>query len=72
LPDLRAPKWLEHGTTEFAVDPLSSAAWFDGFAGRRPVRTDPAPTVPAATWLLATGWRARGGGPIGPGETPAP
>jgi putative transposase len=59
-------------STALAVDPLSSAAWFDGFAGRPPVRTDPAPTAEATTWLLATGWRARGGGAIRPGETPAP
>jgi REP element-mobilizing transposase RayT len=54
----------------FAVDPLSSAAWFDGFLGRPPVRTDPAPTVAPTTWLLTTGWRARGGGPIRLGEMP--
>jgi REP element-mobilizing transposase RayT len=61
---------LKHGSTALAVDPLSSAAWFDGFLDRPPVRTDPAPTVPATTWLLATGWHARGGGPIRPGEMP--
>jgi hypothetical protein len=54
-----------------AVDPFSSAPWFDGFAGHPPVRTDPAPTVAASTWLLAAGWRARGGGRIRPGEAPA-
>jgi REP element-mobilizing transposase RayT len=62
---------VKHGSTAFAVDPLSSAAWFDGFAGRPPVRTDQAPTVRAATWLLAAGWRVRGGGAIRPDETPA-
>jgi REP element-mobilizing transposase RayT len=62
---------LKHGSTAFAVDPCSSAAWFDGFAGRAPVRTNPAPTVPAATWLLATGWQTRGGGAILPAEMPA-
>ena len=61
---------LKHGSTAFAVDPCSSAPWFDGFAGRSPVRTDPGPTVPASTWLLATGWRARGGGAIRSDETP--
>ncbi len=61
---------LKHAATALAVDPLSSSAWFDGFAGRPPVRTDPAPIVAASTWLLATGWRARGGGPIRPGESP--
>jgi hypothetical protein len=53
------------------VDPLSSAAWFDGFSGRSPVRSDPAPVTQAETWLLATGWRARGGGAIRPDELPA-
>jgi REP element-mobilizing transposase RayT len=61
----------KHGSTAFAGDPCSSAAWFDGFAGRPPVRTDPAPTVAASTELLATGWRARGGGPVRRGEAPA-
>jgi REP element-mobilizing transposase RayT len=60
---------LKHGSTAFAVDPCSSAAWFDGFLGRRPIRTDRAPTAPAATWLLRAGWRR--GGAIRPGETPA-
>jgi REP element-mobilizing transposase RayT len=60
----------KHGSTALAVDPCSSAAWFDGFLGRPPVRTDAAPTVAAATWLLAAGWRVRGGGAIRPGETP--
>jgi hypothetical protein len=59
------------GSTALAEDPLSSAAWFDGFAGRPPLRTDPAPIVAAATWLLATGWRARGGGAIRPGKAPS-
>ena len=65
---------LKHGSTAFAVDPLSSAAWFDGFAGRPPARTDAAPVAPATTWLLATGWRARGGRRDSPrrGAGPAP
>src|SRR5262249_42551159 len=62
---------LKHGSTAFAVDPCSSAAWFEGFAERPPARTDPAPVVAPKTWLLATGWRARGGGPLLPGDTPA-
>jgi hypothetical protein len=57
---------LKHGST---VDPLSSAAWFGGFAGRPPARTDAPPTVSAGTWLLRTGWRR--GGAIRPGEMPA-
>jgi hypothetical protein len=60
----------KHGSTALAVDPLSSAPWFDGFAGRPPARTDAAPVVPPATWLLATGWRTRAGGALRPAETP--
>jgi REP element-mobilizing transposase RayT len=59
----------KHGSTALAVDPLSSAPWFDGFAGRPPVRTDPAPVIRPATWLLGTGW-LRAGGAIRPGEGP--
>jgi REP element-mobilizing transposase RayT len=62
---------LKHGSTAFAVDPCSSAAWFDGFEGHPPVRTDPAPIVAPTTWLLAAGWRARGGGAIRLGEAPS-
>jgi REP element-mobilizing transposase RayT len=45
------------------VDPLTSAAFFDGWRlpYRDPrARDGPAPVVPAGTWLLATGWRFRG------------
>ncbi len=62
---------LKHDVTALAVDPASSAAWFDGFADRPPVRRDMAPVAAATTWLLAAGWRARGGGPIRAGEAPA-
>ncbi|HKA86623.1 MAG TPA: transposase [Haliangiales bacterium] len=62
---------LKHGSTAFAVDPCSSAAWFDGFDGRPPARTDPAPIVAPKTWLLATGWRARAGGALRADEAPA-
>ncbi|HKA89634.1 MAG TPA: transposase [Haliangiales bacterium] len=61
---------LKHGSTACAVDPCSSAAWFDGFDGHPPARTDPAPVVPPRTWLLATGWRARGGGALGADDVP--
>ncbi len=45
------------------VDPLSSAAFFDGW--RLPyhdprARDGPTPVEPANTWLLGTGWRFRG------------
>jgi REP element-mobilizing transposase RayT len=60
------------------IDPCSSGAWFDGWsvsprsATDPPRATDPPPVRPAATWLLSTGWRERGGGPIRPDEGPGP
>src|SRR5262249_27982078 len=61
---------LKHGSTACAVDPCSSAAWFDGFADQPALRSDPAPIVPPKTWLLATGWRARAGGALRADEAP--
>jgi len=53
--------------SKYWIDPLSSAPWFTGWkhAVRDPStrREGPPPIVPAATWLLQTGWR-RGGGPL--------
>jgi len=46
-----------------ALDPLSSAEWFDGFASARPpaFRSIGPPCVATArTWLLRVGWRKRG------------
>lgn len=63
----------KHGTRIFgegAVDPRSSAIRFKGWT--RPIfwpfPDDPWPDATARTWLLATGWRTRGGGPIDPRE----
>ncbi len=41
------------------VDACSSAAWFDGFAQRRP-ETSPSPVRAPRTWLAGVGWRRRG------------
>jgi len=57
------------GPTARAVDPLSSAAWFDGFANREAARHDAAPVARPATWLVLSGWR-RAGGPIRDDERP--
>jgi hypothetical protein len=51
----------KHGETVDAVDPCSSAAWFDGFAEHGPRRADQAPVHGATVWLLTTGWRKAGG-----------
>jgi hypothetical protein len=52
----------KHGQDRGLVtDPYSTAAAFDGW--RRPIRAEPdgpladAPTTPARTWMLTTGWR---------------
>ena len=50
---------------------FSSAPWFDGWSDARPPRAGPAPVASSRTWLLSTGWRLRGGGPLRPGECPA-
>jgi hypothetical protein len=50
------------------IDPCSSGPWFADWAGSpsqpppwlSALRRRPAPTRPAQTWLLATGWRKHG------------
>ena len=47
------------------IDPCSSAPWFAHWATdvprwKRNVVDEPAPTVKAETWLLATGWMKLG------------
>jgi REP element-mobilizing transposase RayT len=59
----------KHGETADAVDPFSSAAWFDGFAEHGPLRWDQAPVHAPRVWLLTVGWR-KVGGPIRGGEDP--
>ena len=48
----------------FWIDPCSSAAWFDGWAGpirsHRELTAQSRPTERARTWLLAVGWRRHG------------
>ena len=65
----------KHGTRmigDGVVDIMSSAQRFTGWA--QPLRWlfDDGlrwPDTPPGTWLLHTGWRTRGGGPIDPRET---
>lgn len=51
------------GRPSLALDPLSSAEWFDGFADPLPFRfrsTGPPCIALPTTWLLRTGWRRHG------------
>ena len=49
----------KHGMrTDAAIDPYSSAAWFDGFTRSAP-RAGP-PIRPPRTWLASIGWRRHG------------
>ena len=47
-----------------ALDPASSARWFDGWRGHVPIaaasRTGVRAVARARTWLLAVGWRRHG------------
>jgi putative transposase len=76
---LRSPREVRHGLVYVlmnfrkhqansggaAIDPYSSAPWFDGFrardGGARRAESDGAPPVSAPrTWLAARGWRRSG------------
>jgi putative transposase len=43
-----------------AIDPYSSAPWFDGFHEAPPDPAGPSPTWRPRTWLASKGWRRRG------------
>ena len=63
----------KHGTRmigDGAVDPKSSAPRFGGWIAPLPWVFDdgPWPQRPPRTWLLGTGWRTHGGGPLDPRE----
>jgi putative transposase len=49
----------KHGRRISDLDPLSSAAWFDGWRDRGPA-PERAPVAAPRTWLLSTGWRRLG------------
>jgi len=51
-----------------ALDPCSSALWFDGFKSRSLTEREPSPVCQSRTWLGGVGWRRHGG--IRPGERP--
>jgi hypothetical protein len=52
----------KHGawTSRTRVDPLSSAAWFDGWLEAEPEPAQSSPTATPSTWLLRLGWRIHG------------
>ena len=54
------------------VDPFTSGAWFEGWAGPIGVlgAEEPSPVAHARTWLLGVGWRRSG--LIDPNEVPGP
>ena len=50
----------KHGNVARGLDPCSSARWFTGWrTSTRPI-AEPAPIVPAQTWLASVGWRRLG------------
>lgn len=59
---------FEHKFSVAWIDPYSSSAWFEGWTTCPPKPSGPAPVATATTWLLSTGWRERGGGPINANE----
>jgi REP element-mobilizing transposase RayT len=73
-------KHLPSKEAAVSLDPCSSAIWFGGFGragpelealARSPIGRVARCVVAPKTWLLADGWRLRGGGPIHPREAPA-
>ena len=49
-----------HPNDRRAIDPCSSAAWFDGFRTLPANPIEPSPTWQARTWLATKGWRRHG------------
>jgi len=61
---------LGHRLSPGWIDEYASGAWFSGWdVPPRAPAGDP-PVAPPKTWLLAAGWRERGGGPIRRDEMP--
>jgi putative transposase len=52
--------WRKHEPAARGLDPLSSAAWFEGW--RKPAQPDggSSPVARARTWLASVGWKLRG------------
>jgi hypothetical protein len=67
-----------HGEPVGDIDVYSSAWYVDGWRADRwrrgldpPDNPDGPPVARPTTWLLASGWNLRGGGPIDTAEVPA-
>jgi REP element-mobilizing transposase RayT len=52
------------------MDECASGAWFTGWSAPPRTPAGEPPVTPPKTWLLSTGWRDRGGGPIRRDEMP--
>ena len=52
--------WRRHRVGTGALDPCSSAVWFDGWVRSVPSAVGARPVVPPRTWLAAVGWRRQG------------
>jgi REP element-mobilizing transposase RayT len=49
-----------HSDPRPALDPCSSAPWFQGWSSRPPFPSDDPPVVAPRTWLLSVGWKRHG------------
>jgi hypothetical protein len=49
----------KHVRSARGFDPCSSARWFDGWRGVRPMTTEKPMVAAARTWLAHAGWRLR-------------
>ena len=63
--------WKKHIRGATGIDGCSSGPWFDGWSKPPLSPTGPSPVQRAHTWLAATGWRERGGGPLRTDEGPS-
>jgi len=62
--------FCKHLRARPGIDPMSSAAWFNGWAHRIPPPTGECPVSAPQTWLASQGW-LRAGGPLDLREAPA-
>jgi putative transposase len=63
--------WKKHIRGAGGVDDRSSGPWFAGWATPLPSSAESSPVATPQTWLAASGWREKGGGPIRLAEAPS-